>query len=291
MEIKNLIVSLGSSFFQFIDKILVQLRVVRPRVIYCIDSGLCDQMLRYLEAQYYADDARIYYDITWYEKEHISGVASRDFELTEMFPNLDFHTISSGMGRFYKIFFGWKERTLPDKLGRTTFFGGHYELQQAADFGSLFAKYFKPSELRDIDFSISAPPNGKSVAVHIRRGDLANYEDEWYKTVPSSYFFNAISYVEQNFNNVHLYFFSDDLDWVKENICPSVMSPYTLVSGNKAYEDLILISQCDVVIASQGSFGPYGARLNGHSTFISPQPDNRSDFVVMQLKDGEFSVK
>ena len=42
---------------------------------------------------------------------------------------------------------------------------------------------------------------------------------------------------------------------------------------NKAWEDLWLLAQCPIIVASQGSFGKFAARLNSKAVLI--QCDNK----------------
>lgn len=146
------------------------------------------------------------------------------------------------------------------------------------DFKSLIQE-FKLNMRHD---SKHLPKNegGINCAVHVRRGDLANRETECYKSVQKDYFITAMNYVVENYINVHFCFFSDELDWVQENLCHLVNVPYNMIRGNKAWEDLALVSECDVVIASQGSFGTMGARLNGSSDLIVPDVFDPNGFII-----------
>jgi len=289
---KQFIIKSISFLLQFLSRISVRYGITHPKVIIRMDGGICSQMLMYLNGQYYRNVAEVIYDTTWFEVygKDLDGRFDRKQELTEMFPSLRFFTVDRKKSRFYKLFYSYSKidgyLPLPDSIKRTTYFGGYYDMKPE-DLEKLFACYFSANKVRAL--SIQLPDNQSlegvtKVAVHIRRGDLAEREDRWYKKVPSSYFLNAISYVESLFPRCCLFFFSDEPEWVIANICPYVSrAPFHVIKGNKAFEDLYLISLCDVVIASQGSFGPCGARINGHSTLIKPSSDSSGGFSQVAL--------
>ena len=254
-----------------------------------MDGGICSQMSMYLHGQHFKDIADIFYDTTWFELcgKDLDGRFDRKLELLELFPALEFNTISRKASRFYKMFYRYPRidgyLPEPDTIMRTTYFGGYFDITPE-EMNSLFSCFFNSGRLRvpEVHLPDNQPfsKDGTKVAVHVRRGDLANREDQWYKKVPESYFFNAIEYVSSRFEDIHLYFFSDEPEWVEENLCPFITKPYHIVKGNKAFEDLYLISLCNVVIASQGSFGVWGARLNGHSTLIRPSNESKAGFSL-----------
>ena len=248
---KRFIIKCVSAVLQFLSRIAVRLGVSMPKVIIYMDGGICSQMSMYLRGQFFREVAEVLYDTTWFELcgKDLDGRFDRKLELKELFPTLEFKTVSRKQKRF-QCCYSAETMRVPD-----------VHLPENLTLGSQCTK----------------------VAVHVRRGDLANREDQWYKKVPDSYFFNAVGYVKEHFPNVRLFLFSDEPGWVEVNLCPHFTAiPYHIFSGNKAYEDLYLISLCDVVIASQGSFGVWGARLNGDSVLIRPSAESESGFSTVQ---------
>ena len=283
---KRLTIKCVSTVLQFLNRIAVRLGISRPKVIIYMDGGICSQMSMYLRGQYFKDVAVVLYDTTWFELfgKDLDGRFDRKLELKELFPTLEFKTVSLKQKRFYKMFYSYPHNNgyLPEPrtIRRTTYFGGYFDMKPE-DIKQLFLCCYNAENMRVPDVhlpdDLTLGNQYTNVAVHVRRGDLANREDEWYKKVPDSYFFNAVNYVKEHFPNVRLFLFSDEPEWVEENLCPQfTATPYHIIRGNKAYEDLFLISLCDVVIASQGSFGVWGARLNGHSVLIRPSAESES---------------
>ena len=83
----------------------------------------------------------------------------------------------------------------------------------------------------------------------------------------------AQSRQNEKFHPKKYLFFSDEPDWVEQNICNYISQPYEIMRGNKAWEDLWLLAHCPIIVASQGSFGKVAAQLNPDAVLI--QCDNK----------------
>lgn len=274
---KYLITFIGL-LLQRVDQLLVLLKIVRPKVIIYMDGGICSQMLRYLNGQYYRDyPLKIYYDVDWFQRcgKDMDGRFERTLEITEMFPHLPFNVVSKNQRKYYRLFFRLKQLNgeylpKPESITHTVYLGYYYAMYQC-DYDRLFENVFKIENTPITSKHIKIEDGVVNCAVHIRRGDLANRTNKWYHPIPDQYFFDSIEYCKKKYSPIQYYFFSDELDWVENNICSKIDVDYVLMRDNKAYEDLLLISECDVVIASQGSFGRVGAKLNGRSELITPE--------------------
>ena len=108
-----------------------------------------------------------------------------------------------------------------------------------------------------------------SVSLHIRRGDYADNPKvmQHHLVCDIAYYERAIAYMQKKFSNLHLFIFSDDLDWVKKNL--SSADHATFVSSAKGSEnslrpsqELVLLSKCNHHILSNSSFSWWGAYLN-----------------------------
>jgi hypothetical protein len=103
----------------------------------------------------------------------------------------------------------------------------------------------------------------ESVSIHIRRGDfLAKGFDNAVCT--KSYYLNAICLISSKINDPCFVFFSDDPEWVKENI-PLLNAVYVdWNQGANSWEDLYLMSQCRHNIIANSTFSWWGAWLNSN---------------------------
>jgi hypothetical protein len=147
-------------------------------------------------------------------------------------------------------------------------------------------KYFKEIEqnlrkelvlkeqlIKSVDEFAKRITETESISLHIRRGDyLTNtWAQSTYHSLPLSYYQKAVEIIQGNSAPMHCFIFSDDPQWVKENI--KLHSKITFVTGNKNYEDLHLMSLCKHNIIANSSFSWWGAWLNQNSSkkIIAPK--------------------
>lgn len=140
-------------------------------------------------------------------------------------------------------------------------------------------KYFKSieNELRR-DFSFKAPLAGKnldvckrvqgtnSIAIHIRRGDYLTNQSSIsnFITLDKDYYERAIGHVLASFDNPEFYIFSEDFEWISENLNFKDY-PVTFIDWNKgkdSYIDMQLMSLCKHNVIANSSFSWWGAWLN-----------------------------
>lgn len=115
----------------------------------------------------------------------------------------------------------------------------------------------------------------ESVAVHIRRGDYVTDKDalNFMGVLPVSYYNRSIEYINNRVSNPSFYFFSDDLDWVKDTIKVNAQVHYVdIANGAKDYVELDLMSKCSHNIIANSSFSWWGAFLNRNPEKIVVAP-------------------
>lgn len=115
-----------------------------------------------------------------------------------------------------------------------------------------------------------------SISLHIRRGDyVVNPEaNSYHGSCDLDYYRRAVEYIADHTSQPYFFVFSDDPDWVKENL--SINFPVNLVSKNDAfhdYEELSLMSQCQHHIVANSSFSWWGAWLNSNVSKIVVAPN------------------
>ena len=104
--------------------------------------------------------------------------------------------------------------------------------------------------------------SSSSVCIHVRHGDNASPKTLKHGILPLSYYYKAIKDLMKTVKSPHFYVFSDDTQWVKENL--RLDFPSTFVSHNgdeKNYEDLRLMSHCKHHITGNSTFSWWGAWL------------------------------
>lgn len=110
-----------------------------------------------------------------------------------------------------------------------------------------------------------------TVAVHIRRTDYV--KDERYGFLGLDYYNEAISYFKQKLNNPFFIFFSDDIDWCKNNFTDLEEA---IFFEEKMWQNdflqLFLMSKCKHQIIANSSFSWWGAWLNTNENKIIIRP-------------------
>lgn len=107
--------------------------------------------------------------------------------------------------------------------------------------------------------------NSAAVSLHVRRGDyVSNASTAQYHGVCSlEYYRDAVAYVAARVANPHFFLFTDDAEWVSENLKTGFAT--TLVQANgpdRGVFDLNLMKSCSHHIIANSSFSWWGAWLN-----------------------------
>ncbi|KAK2144729.1 hypothetical protein LSH36_735g00018 [Paralvinella palmiformis] len=91
------------------------------------------------------------------------------------------------------------------------------------------------------------------IGIHIRRRDLsrASWIKKGFGPPDLTYFINAMNHFRSKYKRVHFIVCSDDLKWVRKHISGRDV---TIVQRNAAEEDMALLSSCNHVIISNGTF-------------------------------------
>lgn len=153
------------------------------------------------------------------------------------------------------------------------------------DYNRLDRKYYK-----DIDLKTALPfrydcidernssmatemQNCCSVAVHIRRGDYMSKEHylNFGKFCSEDYYRQAIARIKKLYPHCRLYFFSDDMEYVRTCFTEGVFIDWNY--GNDSWKDMFLMSQCRHHIIANSTFSYWGAMLAHHDnqTVIAPK--------------------
>jgi hypothetical protein len=108
----------------------------------------------------------------------------------------------------------------------------------------------------------------ESISIHIRRGDYVSHQEtnQFHGVLPPEYYQRCIEHLAAQISNPIFFLFSDDPNWVEENL--HLSHPAILVSNGrlKHYEELWLMSRCRHHIIANSSFSWWGA-------WLDPRPD------------------
>ena len=169
-------------------------------------------------------------------------------------------------------------------------------------------KYFNEIESTiRAEFTLRAKPAAKtemiadairyqsnSVFLHVRRGDLVAdpVTSRLHGSCSLAYYQDAVSHVARSVDRPHFFVFSDEPEWVRENI--GLPFPMTIVDHNRVgnsrspgseHEDLWLMTLCRHGILSNSSFSWWGAWLNPVRERVVIAPKQWVNELDLDLRD------
>jgi len=258
-------------------------------------GGIGNQLFQYVFGQYLSEKYKqnVVYDIRYYNNPK----SPRLCELENIDPDLMiyksnhlyFNTFNAFSYKIWKLLFLLnphnsviQERNFknePLNLGNPKYcfyFQGYWQdvkyidyLKPLIFFNNL--EYQVESEIIYYKKTIEAEIN--PVGIHVRRGDYFLSDNvDIYGICDSNYFSNAIKCIFEKVNNPRFFVFSDDLDWVKNNIQLPLNTIFINNFNIKQFSYIYLMSLCKHTIISNSSFSWWGAYLNRnkHKEIICP---------------------
>ena len=104
--------------------------------------------------------------------------------------------------------------------------------------------------------------------------------------LPARHYRSAIDYIAQRVPGIHLFVFSDDQHWVRENLRFDL--PTTLVAANspdRGFRDMQLMARCRHHIVANSSFSWWGAWLNPSPAKIVVAPSRWFGVDTIDTRD------
>lgn len=117
--------------------------------------------------------------------------------------------------------------------------------------------------------------DGEWCSVHVRRGDYLSHP--LYKGIcGEDYYRRGVERVRSEVRGVRFAVFSNDMDWVRENLGGVIGEDAVYVGWNRggdSYRDMQLMTLCGHNIIANSSFSWWGAWLNGNRDKIVIAPE------------------
>ncbi|PJA89806.1 MAG: alpha-1,2-fucosyltransferase [Candidatus Magasanikbacteria bacterium CG_4_9_14_3_um_filter_32_9] len=191
-------------------------------------------------------------------------------------------------GKILKIHnIGWNPRVLDSKK---SYFDGYWQSYKYPDtirkilLKELTLKIPIENKYSKILEKINNP---NSISLHIRRGDYINdpKTSKVHNICDLDYYTRAVKDLADKLDNPIFFIFSDDIEWVKENL--KIDFPMIFVSGSgiEDYEELILMSKCKHNIIANSSFSWWGAWFNSNEDKIVIAPKKWNNDHPEKFKD------
>ncbi|WP_300753069.1 alpha-1,2-fucosyltransferase [uncultured Brachyspira sp.] len=271
-------------------------------IILWVGGGLCGQIRKYILGKYIEIkyNKKVKYDLNWYKYNGLddSKRLNRNFDLLNIFPDLDFKIAADNEINIYKSCFEINSEPLYDwhsfiidnkKLyldGTPNDRDCFYEIKSSIFDKLDFDKYLynKLSEKNKI--ILEDIRNTNSVSVHIRMGDFKVHNS----ILDDNYYIKSIDDIICKLNNItpKFFFFSDDVKYVRKNILCKLKKGYEYVivdenDNDKGYIDFYLMMNAKHQIASNGSFGYFAYCFNKNKDKILITPENMREYYIKNI--------
>lgn len=128
----------------------------------------------------------------------------------------------------------------------------------------LYAFDISKASQHTIEMMKKIDADSKAVSIHIRRGDylLPKHWEAIGCICQLPYYRNALAEMEQQVESPHYYVFSEDLEWIKENLPLKNAVYIDWNKGEDSWQDMMLMSHCRHHIICNSTFSWWGAWLN-----------------------------
>lgn len=178
------------------------------------------------------------------------------------------------------------------KIDDNSYLDGYFQCEKYfKDIREIILKQFTINQdisnyTKEIKNKIQNSQN--SCSLHIRRGDFVNSKNiNIHGACDIEYYKKAMKYLEEKVVNINYFIFSDDIEWVKENL--TIQNAIYIDSKEKRipHEDIYLMSLCKNNIIANSSFSWWGAWLNQNEKkiVIAPKRWFADDKLESQSKD------
>ena len=156
------------------------------------------------------------------------------------------------------------DMSLSEYISKNTYLSGYWQSwKYFQEINPLIRKRFRFSagKISETNLRLSEIIRQiNSVSIHVRRDDYLLPQFKFIDVLPIDYYKKAISYITNRVENPVFYIFSDDPEWVRNNL--EIPFETHAIEGNTNIEDLYLMSQCKHNIIANSTYSWWGAWLN-----------------------------
>lgn len=248
-------------------------------VIVRIIGGLGNQMFQYAYAKSLQERGyKVKIDISKFKKYKLHGGYQLDKFNIDIKPSTALSNFLSKLGVRKSI--KEKNRLFNENLlvvPKKSYLKGYFQTERYfQNIRSILEKEFtllEPISYSSNQYKNEIEAHANSCSLHVRRGDYISNKkaNKVHGTCDLNYYKRAIEFIESQYKNIHFFIFSDDLNWVKNNL---KLKNGTYIDHDVIpHEDLYLMSLCRFNITANSSFSWWGAWLNKHKNkmVISPK--------------------
>lgn len=228
-------------------------------------GGLGNQLFQYAVSRHLAEihNTTLKIDLTEFELYKLHKYSLQHFKIIEEFSSDDdLNAVKEVKEKHFHFNEEFKN------ISNNVLLRGYWQTEKYFNeiTNIIRAEFSVKSELKGRDLEVSKLiADCNAVSLHIRRSDYIpnSYKDQIFDSLSLDYYQRAIADLAQVEKDLKLFIFSDDPEWVKDNV--KLDFPVIYVDHNTAdtnYEDLRLMSLCRHNIIANSSFSWWGAWLN-----------------------------
>ena len=215
-------------------------------------------------------DMRHYHAHNGYELDRVFGISDREFCIAKPLKKvLEF--------LFFKVILERKQNLETMEAFTKSYaypflyFKGFYQSERVfkdveGEVRQAFAFDLNKANAESQTLARQIQENPHAVSLHVRRGDYM--EPKFYKrygTVCSqAYFQRAVEMMLAQVPQAHFYIFSDDVEWVQQNLRLPRATVVSCNRGADSWQDMMLMSLCRHNIICNSTFSWWGAWLNAN---------------------------
>lgn len=141
-------------------------------------------------------------------------------------------------------------------------------------------KQFRPKHPYEpcVEELLAEAKNTNSVSLHIRRGDYLKLNI----TMSMDYYERAIDHLKEQIENPKFFLFSDDIEWVKENLPLDENTTYVKIeTKTRDIDEMMVMASCKHNIIANSTYSWWGAWLNDNEEKIVIAP--KDGFITESL--------
>lgn len=225
--------------------------------------GLGNQLFQYAAglslARHY--NTKLLLDISDYEIDFHRELCLKYFEIEDITTELDPEFEDIGFNFYKEPHFHFDNNFF--NASNFTYLSGCWQTEKyfLNIKDEIIAKFqIRPQYVSNINIDEFKFADCTSINLHIRRGDYALHT--FLGILPLDHYYRAINYFMEHFENVKFFIFSDDIEWVKENL--QLQAAHVYVSENHTknnIEDFYLMQQCKHHIIANSTFSWWASWL------------------------------
>jgi hypothetical protein len=218
----------------------------------------------------------------WLDKFNIDIKKATPEEIKKLKPSTFQLRLSNLLKRLFKIKVKFKHYSnesfidvdkfwqLPDELYLEGEFSGTDYFEPIRDVICKEVQYRLGTSKQMDEYVNYIKTSKPTIAIHFRRGDYISNPNaaKFHYLCSKNYYLEALNWFKSKFGDFSLLVFSDDLDWVKENVPFDMATEVRFVDDLQTNEEFQLLSLCHHNIISNSGFSWLASWLNVNENII-----------------------